>query len=204
MLYAIDTKTQQKISPEPGLMAVCSYCESSVIAKCGSINRWHWAHKSLNDCDIWGEGETDWHLEWKSQFDKNQVEVNIEKCNSLHRADVILNDGTILELQHSFITPETILERESFYGSMIWVFDLSDCITEKENRFHVEEKENAYGKYYSFNWLYPKKHVFYVKQRKAFDLGNGKIFIVKEHYKPKYGWGDVWEKQQFIDWLKGL
>jgi competence protein CoiA len=51
MLYAIDAKTQQKISPEPRLKAICSYCESPVIAKCGNINIWHWAHKSLKDCD---------------------------------------------------------------------------------------------------------------------------------------------------------
>ncbi len=205
MLYAIDEKTERKIKPEPGLTAVCSYCESPVIAKCGSINIWHWAHKSLNDCDVWGEGETNWHLEWKSHFNQNQVEINIKKDNSLHRADIVLNDGTIVELQHSFITPETISERESFYGNMIWIFDLSDCIsTTKPKRFCIHQKKGTYGRYYSFNWLYPKKHIFYAKQRKVFDLGDGTVFIVKEHYKPKYGWGDVWEKQRLVDWLKSL
>lgn len=206
MLYAIDEKTERKIKPEPGLTAVCSYCESQVIAKCGSINMWHWAHKSLSDCDAWGEGETDWHLEWKNLFCQSQVEINIEKGNNLHRADIVLNDGTIVELQHSFITPETISERESFYGNMIWIFDLSDCVSteDAQNRFYIEEKENAYEKYHSFNWLYPKKHIFYAKQRKAFDLGNGKLFIVKKHFKPKYGWGNIWEKERFVEWLKGL
>lgn len=41
----------------------------------------------------------------------------------LHRADVRTPSGTVVEFQHSPITLETIQERETFYGDLMWVFD---------------------------------------------------------------------------------
>ncbi|PZO47927.1 MAG: hypothetical protein DCF15_18445, partial [Phormidesmis priestleyi] len=44
-------------------------------------------------------------------------------ANNEHRADVRLDSGLVLELQHSSISAETIAEREQFYGFMVWLFD---------------------------------------------------------------------------------
>jgi hypothetical protein len=43
-----------------------------------------------------------------------------------HRADIIGNDGIVVELQHSAIDATEILEREQFYGSMVWLFDATE------------------------------------------------------------------------------
>ena len=40
-----------------------------------------------------------------------------------HRADVRLDNGLVIELQHSTISLEMIAAREQFYGSMAWIFN---------------------------------------------------------------------------------
>lgn len=40
-----------------------------------------------------------------------------------HRADAVMEDGTIVELQSGFLSAEDILEREKFYGSrLMWIY----------------------------------------------------------------------------------
>lgn len=103
---------------KPKAVAVCPACQSQVIAKCGEVNAWHWAHQA-GDCDPWSEGETPWHRNWKGLFPLDWQEVVIEP----HRAD-IKTPKFVVELQHSAINPAMIREREQFYGNMIWLFDL--------------------------------------------------------------------------------
>ncbi len=114
----------------------CPICGEEVIAKCGDIKIWHWAHKSDFECDSFGEPETKWHLEWKDNFPEETQEVIIEK-NIIqtidktkpfkelkkHRADVKTKNGLILEFQNSPISPEKIHEREWFYENMIWILN---------------------------------------------------------------------------------
>src|SRR3989338_2187743 len=69
-----------KVKPEPYINdATCPICDSKVIPKCGSINVWHFAHESLKDCDTFSEGETEWHIDWKNEFPKEQQEITLEK-----------------------------------------------------------------------------------------------------------------------------
>lgn len=114
----------------------CPICGEEVIAKCGDIKIWHWAHKSGFECDSFGEPETKWHLEWKDNFPEERQEVIIEK-NIIqtidktkpfeelkkHVADVKTKNGLILEFQNSPISPKKIHEREWFYGNMIWILN---------------------------------------------------------------------------------
>ena len=117
MIYA--TLNNELVTPAPGLHATCPCCKGDVIAKCGQINVWHWAHK-IKDCDLWSEPETPWHLGWKSLFPRNQTEVVM----SNHRADAVNQNGVVFEFQHSPMDVETMQEREAFYGEkMIWVLD---------------------------------------------------------------------------------
>src|SRR2546426_12429185 len=125
MLYAA-TDGYQKVCATPKARAYCPGCRQGVIAKCGEINIWHWPHKASGDCDPWSEGETSWHYGWKQLIPAERVEVLIEKGGEKHRADIVRADGTVVELQTSYISPEEIRTRERFYGKMIWLFDSRD------------------------------------------------------------------------------
>ncbi|RJP95322.1 MAG: hypothetical protein C4518_01385 [Desulfobacteraceae bacterium] len=119
MLYAIST-SGEKIRAEKKKKAFCGLCGSPMLAKCGQIKIWHWAHESKKDCDLWYEPETEWHLSWKSQFSSECVEYNFKG----HRADVYNKNGVVIEFQNSSISAEEIKKREEFYGkNMIWVIN---------------------------------------------------------------------------------
>lgn len=107
MLYGIDSGGN-KVEATPGAAATCSSCRSQLIPKCGRVNRWHWAHRA-GDCDRWGEGETDWHLGWKARAPMDWCEVVIPP----HRADIRRDDGLVIELQHSRISPADVEAREA-------------------------------------------------------------------------------------------
>lgn len=123
MLYAIDHESGSRREPTgTGDRALCPTCRKSVRGKCGQLILWHWAHEDLSECDSWSEGETPWHRDWKACVPPSMQEVVIGP----HRADIRLKNGMVVELQHSPISPETIFEREQFYGNMIWLFDGRD------------------------------------------------------------------------------
>jgi competence protein CoiA len=110
--------------PEPGLTGGCPVCGSQVIAKCGEIKVWHWAHRSRRRCDPWWENETEWHRSWKSHFpDEWQERIQHAADGERHVADVKTAHGWVLEFQRSAIKPEERRARESFYGRMVWVVD---------------------------------------------------------------------------------
>jgi competence protein CoiA len=109
---------------EPGLSATCPYCSSAVIAKCGDLRRWHWAHRSERDCDHWWESETDWHRDWKNEFPPGWQEIiHNAQDDEKHVADVKTETGMVIEFQHSPLKPEERMSREAFYGKMVWVVD---------------------------------------------------------------------------------
>jgi competence protein CoiA len=111
-----------KKPPTPRLEGICPSCHTPVIPKCGKVKTWHWAHKDTSDCDAWSEPLTDWHLAWQSAV----LDTAVEVVRGSHRADIIGNDSTVIELQHSPIKPEEIKEREDFYGNIVWLFDATD------------------------------------------------------------------------------
>jgi hypothetical protein len=119
MQYAI--LNGDRAIPAKGLRASCPQCGGEVVAKCGSIVVHHWAHLAA-DCDPWSEPMTDWHIGWQSLVPSENREVTV----GAHRADIKLNDGLVVEIQHSPISAEEIREREKFYKNMIWIFDARD------------------------------------------------------------------------------
>lgn len=115
---------------QPGSPGVCPGCHEPVIAKCGEIVTWHWAHApgTLSACDQWTEPETDWHLGWKAAALEAgcRVEVTMRDGDEWHRADILRPDGVIVEVQHSSLGIGEAGERENFYrshGGLIWVWD---------------------------------------------------------------------------------
>jgi len=191
MLYA-QSETGEKILPEKYGRAFCPFCNGVVIAKCGEINYHHWAHQSNKECDEWHESESDWHLKWKSQFPKENVEVTIRKNDKRHRADVVGNEGAVIELQHSSISTIAIREKEVFYKNMLWVFDLAN----KQHFFKRKEQINE--REFSFKWVSPKRSLIACKKPLYFDYGMKKMLCVTKFSYAGYGTGYYVEKNEFI------
>jgi competence protein CoiA len=107
---------------QPGLPGKCPDCAGVVIAKCGEVRVWHWAHWKKRDCDRWSEPETEWHRAWKNHFPENWQEISHPTENGeTHRADVKTESGVVLEFQHSFLPRDEQESRENFYPKMVWV-----------------------------------------------------------------------------------
>lgn len=214
MIYANDNYGK-KITAFPGSVAECPLCNEELIPRCGQINVWHWAHKSVSDCDPWGEHETAWHIAWKDLLPPERVEVTIEKDGILHRADYVTPEGMVIEFQQSNLSVQEILERESFYGNMSWVFNIqpacettiedydpiTDTIYETEPRFDLRYKE----KHQTFRWKHAKRHIAYATKRVYLDLNEDQIFLLRNIYlgPPCGGWGYVYKKENFIGRLRG-
>lgn len=116
---------RQRAEPSPRLRGDCVYCGCEMIAKCGQVRMWHWAHKSKTDCDHWWESETEWHRNWKEQFPTDWQEVVhiVPASGEKHVADVKTPFGLVIEFQHSPIEHMEMKTREAFYRNMIWIVD---------------------------------------------------------------------------------
>jgi hypothetical protein len=105
----------------PHERSTCPSCAGELHAKCGRIVTWHWAHV-VDDCDPWSEPETEWHRRWK-RYLRDTRGAQIEVVMPPHRADVVLPDGRIVELQAHYLSAEQIEERERFYGPRLhWIY----------------------------------------------------------------------------------
>jgi hypothetical protein len=138
MLYA-----SGKVVAKPGLRGECPCCGGELIAKCGELVAWHWAHVSA-DCDAWSEPETDWHIKWKSCFPIDCREVVVGN----HRADVLIGCHAI-EFQHSPISANEIRDRENHYELLTWVIDGSEF----RGRFTVNRPPDASGVQKKPRWM---------------------------------------------------
>ena len=110
--------------PTTGARGTCPNCGAGVVAKCGNIKIWHWAHQGRRHCDVWWENETEWHRQWKNQFPEEwQESICKGDDGEKHIADICTDSGMVVEFQHSYIKPEEMSAREAFYKNMIWVVD---------------------------------------------------------------------------------
>lgn len=151
-----------RVEPSPGAHALCPQCGGEVLAKCGTLVAWHWAHKK-RDCDRWSEGESEWHLGWKRQVLPSACEVVLGE----HRADIYTANGLVVELQHSPLDARKIREREQFYGQMLWLFDA--------RAFELELYPHA--AHIDFEWNHPRKSLLRAECPMYFDIGSG--FLMK-------------------------
>lgn len=113
-----------RIEASPGATGFCPGCGSPLVAKCGSKNIWHWAHRGRRHCDHWWEAETEWHRSWKDKFPLDWQEVSAkDEEGELHIADVKAPKGFAVEFQHSAIQLAEARTRTLFHAPMIWVVD---------------------------------------------------------------------------------
>jgi competence protein CoiA len=114
----------QRQEAQPNLSGQCQSCGHPMVAKCGEVRIWHWAHQRSRVCDHWWENETEWHRAWKGQFPDNWQEVVHPAENGMkHIADVKTERGWVIEFQHSYIKPEERRSRDAFYPKLVWVVD---------------------------------------------------------------------------------
>lgn len=139
MKYALVNGERQEA--QSGLSGKCVCCDSLVIAKCGKVKVRHWAHKGKLMCDPWWE-ETEWHRAWKGQFPKECQEiVHYAENGEKHIADVKIDQGYVVEFQHSPIKPEERQARESFYKKMVWIVDGAKSSRDKNKFMNAKYSE---------------------------------------------------------------
>lgn len=95
---------------------------------------------------------SDWHFDWQSKFPRDYQEVVITKNLEKHRADIAVQK-TIIEFQHSPLSPEEFGARNAFYTScgysVIWLFDLIE-------QTHNQQIINLRGSEFKYYWKYAK------------------------------------------------
>jgi competence protein CoiA len=161
----------EKIMATPRAKAWCPGCGSQVIAKCGEIVIWHWAHESREECDPWHECESAWHLGWKRMFPPEQCEVVMGP----HRADIVDKGGMVIELQHSAISPAEIRERELFYRpGMLWIIDASPF---QERLYFPDHARFPRAKW---TWDRPRESMLAMLKSVYFDFPDGRFLHVSK------------------------
>jgi len=188
MIYA--EKNGEKVLPKKGETANCPLCSQKVIARCGLVNVWHWAHEK-EECDSWYEPITKWHLDWQSNFSENQREVVIKdkffQSGKKHIADILLPNDVVIEFQNSTISAGEILEREGFYRKMIWVVNVekaSHNISLSHNKLKIDNCS-------LYKWLWLRRCWRVAKMPIFLDFGDDFLLYVKElkndyHVEYKY------------------
>ena len=123
MKYALVNGVKQE--PAPKLKGVCCNCGAITQSKCGTRKVWHWAHITLQHCDSWWEGETEWHRLWKGYFPyQNQEVIHFDDATGeKHIADIKTDNGMVIEIQNSPMNEEELFSRERFYGKMMWIIN---------------------------------------------------------------------------------
>ena len=204
---------EEKVEPYPNGKGVCFNCGSEMIAKCGKVKVWHWAHKSISHCDPWWESETEWHREWKSHFPKEWQEISHTNLvtGEKHIADVKTPFGLVIEFQHSPIKGEERISRENFYKQMVWIID--GCKNELDkSHFNVGFTSNPIQSsplVYQINW-YSQSRILYNWRKsevKVFiDFGENILWrLFSYDHKKKIGVVAPLPKEVFInDCLGGI
>lgn len=180
----------ERVEATPHARAKCPQCSEEVIAKCGEINVWHWAHKADFDCDNWAKHETVWHRDWKRLFPIEWREVIVGN----HRADV-KTPHQVIEFQNSPIASTEIREREIFYGSMIWIVAAGNY----RHQIDIRNKDT----HFTFRWKHPRKSWWAATRPVFLDLEDGMIFEIRKVYRntPCGGWGYLQWKHRFLSTL---
>lgn len=185
-----------RVPAEPGASGTCPACMAALMPKCGQIVAWHWAHHGTPDCDPWAEPDSEWHLGWQQRVPRERREV----VRGPHRADIVTPGGTVVELQHSAISPAEIEERERFYGRMVWLFDAAEPYD--DDRLIIRGQIGQ--PYDTFRWKHPRKTVAHCRKPVYLDLG-GLVLHVCRIYPaaPCGGWGRTATGERFAAWLNG-
>ena len=92
---------------------------------------YRWSHMPLQNLHVLGKGEFgEWHLETQAYFGNRGAELErpfpTPPGEPNHRADVVLRDGRVIEVQSRFLKSTKMLSREETYGHMAWIYDATN------------------------------------------------------------------------------
>lgn len=199
-LYA-RTETEDAALASPCATGWCRQCGGPMVPHCGEIRIAHWAHKSMVECDSWSQGETEWHLWWKSRAPREWCEVTIEKRGVKHRADILRPSKQVIELQHSSIAPAMIREREKFYSNMVWIFD-ARAYAKNLTLWHsgpISTAEDHPISRVTFRWKWPRFRIVAAEQPLVLDLGPVALWV--EKFWRRKGMGRLFSKEALLNRL---
>jgi competence protein CoiA len=190
----------------PHARGTCPVCHNPVIARCGEINVWHWAHEASSTCDEWSEADTAWHYAWKNLVPAQRVEVLVEAGSKRHLAPLVSADGTFVELRSKYISPSDVRGIEAFYKDrqMVWLFDARQTMSDTGHGPRVDLRPK--GDLHTFRWKHPMKHVGYTSCPRVLDLAETGVFRLDKLYldgPPYGGFGLLWNRADFVRWLVG-
>jgi hypothetical protein len=165
-----------------------------VLAKCGELVGWHWAHERAADCDPWAEPDTRWHAWWQLQVPPECREVPMGP----HRADIVTPRGSVVELQSSALPESEVAEREAFYGpDMVWLFDVRSSY-----ELDLRKNKNNDSRYRTFRWKRARKSVALPRLPVFLDIGVYVLELRRIHRGPPCGgWGRLWRKDEVVEAL---
>lgn len=117
----VDGVNKDIVDAVSGERGICPLCGADMVAKVGEVRVPHWSHIGKRVCDDWYQPKGPWHIAWQNQFEISWQECPIKTGDMRHIADVTTPSGWTVEFQMSKIVESERLEREAFYGDMIWV-----------------------------------------------------------------------------------
>jgi len=163
----------------------------------GPITKPYFRHKNLNDFNNCYMSK--WHLEFQSNFDKNETEIEfIKKDNKQiksRRADISLkNTDYIIELQHSRIELQEVRNRKHDYNlhnkEILWIIDGNNKIDviDKNNRLYLEFKGFSNWRYdsfkdYKFIFIDIKDNIYVIFPNL---IKNNMIDVIKPYNKKEF------------------
>jgi hypothetical protein len=181
MIFAlVDLK---KTKAQKGLIGFCPVCNEKLIPVCSEYRINHWRHKSNSECDIWSEGETEWHMKWKSYFPEVNQEVIIIKNAIKHIADIYTENSTVIELQNSPIADAEINERNVFYDKIFWIVNGDNFRFLKVNFFNSIKSQTNDNVLIFTNYSRSKFFDKWIKSTRKviIDFGQKMVFLLLEY-----------------------
>tara|TARA_B100000424_G_scaffold187099_1_gene145356 strand:+ start:587 stop:3997 length:3411 start_codon:yes stop_codon:yes gene_type:complete len=188
---------------------------------CDGINRKkYFRHKNQSDLNNNHE-MSEWHCKWQGFFPITEVEFKKESDKQIknRRADVVLNDKYILEVQHSNIEYSEIICRTQDYKlhdkELIWVVDgnTKDVILDKlsDSTYLIEFNNNWKYKSFIYNYQFIlldiDEHIFKIPVNSVCN----KMIHVKEYIKIddlvnalKNNPGNIWNLWKDVNEIKPI
>lgn len=144
-----------------GAIGKCLWSKLAVKAAVGELRQyWTYVDKKYI-LPVGYENESVWHHNWKSLVQNENCEV-IYGDNNEHRADIVGNNGTIIEIQKSPIDIRIVRERIAFYSNfskerIVWLVDASQYW---KKSFDIKRN----GKFYEVKWKNKRQWTYLIAQ----------------------------------------
>ena len=197
----------------------CKGCGQELILRMGSIRCHHFAHMKKSDCLYDVDSMTPWHMNWQNLFKNKEVvvedtwlqELVSGQKNKFHKlpghykriADVVVDDSTVIEFQHSPISAEEVYTRCAVHLAkqrrIVWVVDYQD------------RKENIYKSHNGFVWKYALQWFRLLKPENNvvelyLQLDESQLLRITNVKNASYGRidGEYYTKYQFVERMQSF